>query len=378
MPSDPRAAASASRDPERRTPLLGLSLPELAQALGPLARERFRPAQVSRWMTERRARSFDEMTDLPAALRSALADRFVVGLPEVETRTEAEDGAEKFLFRLADGAKVEAVFLPAPRRRSSGTTERVTVCVSSQAGCAVNCAFCVTGRMGAGRNLTAGEILGQYLVVAREKGFGPRAANVVFMGMGEPLLNVANVSRALDLLEGEVSPRRTTVSTAGVVPGIRELAKRERRPNLAVSLTAAEDALRTRLMPINAQWPVSELFEALEEWPLEPGRRITLEVVLIAGVNDGPEAARALARLARRVPSKVNLIPLNESSEWLPGLARPSDEKVNAFGALLAASGVDVTVRWSKGLGAAAACGQLKGRETPGRTLRAPSRPVRP
>lgn len=360
-----------------KTPLLGLTLPELAQALAPLARERFRAAQVQRWMTERRARSFDEMTDLPAPLRAALGERFVVGLPEVEARTPSDDGAEKFLFRLADGAKVEAVYIPAPRRRASGGGERVTVCVSSQAGCALACAFCVTGRMGAGRNLSAGEILGQYLVVAREKGFGPRAANVVFMGMGEPLLNVANVSRTLDLLEAEVSPRRTTVSTAGIVPGIRELAGRERRPNLAVSLTAAEDALRTRLMPINAQWPVRELFEALEEWPLEPGRRVTLEVVLIADVNDSPEAARALARLARRVPSKVNLIPLNESPEWLPGLARPADEKVNAFGALLAASGVDVTVRWSKGLGAAAACGQLKGRETPGRLPRVPAPSVR-
>lgn len=360
-----------------KTPLLGKTLPELAQALGPLARERFRAAQVMRWMTGRRAASFDEMTDLPAPLRAALEARFVVGLPEVEARTEAEDGAEKFLFRLADGAKVEAVYLPAPRRRAARTLERVTVCVSSQAGCAVNCAFCVTGRLGAGRNLTAGEILGQYLVVAREKGFGPREANVVFMGMGEPLLNVANVSRALDLLEVEVSPRRTTVSTAGIVPGIRELAKRERRPNLAVSLTAAENGLRTRLMPVNAQWPVSELLAALEEWPLEAGRRITLEVVLIAGVNDGPEAARALARLAKRVPSKVNLIPLNESAEWLPGLARPSVASVDAFGRLLAGSGVEVTVRWSKGLGAAAACGQLKGREASGRPPRVPSPPVR-
>ena len=328
-------------------------------------------------MTERRAAAFDEMTDLPAPLRAALAERFVVGLPEIEARTPSEDGAEKFLFRLADGAKVEAVFIPAPRRRVSGEGERVTVCVSSQAGCAVNCAFCVTGRMGAGRNLTAGEILGQYLAIAREKGFGPRAANVVFMGMGEPLLNVANVSRALDLLESEVSPRRTTVSTAGVVPGILELARRERRPNLAVSLTAAENGLRTRLMPINAQWGVSELFEALAEWPLEPGRRITFEVVLVAGANDGPEAARALARLVRRLPSKVNLIPLNESPEWLPGLKRPGDAVVDAFAGILAGSGVDVTVRRSKGLGAAAACGQLKGREAPGRAPRAPRPSVR-
>ena len=328
-------------------------------------------------MTERRAATFDEMTDLPAPLRAALAERFVVGLPEVEARTPSEDGAEKFLFRLADGAKVEAVYIPAPRRRASSEGERVTVCVSSQAGCAVNCAFCVTGRMGAGRNLLSGEILGQYLAIARAKGFGPRAANVVFMGMGEPLLNVANVSRALDLLEGEVSPRRTTVSTAGVVPGLRELAKRERRPNLAVSLTAAENALRTRLMPINAQWGVTELFEALEEWQLEPGRRITFEVVLVAGVNDSAEAARALARLVKRLPSKVNLIPLNESPEWLPELKRPADDAVDTFAGILAGSGVDVTVRRSKGLGAAAACGQLKGREAPGRQPRTPRPPVR-
>jgi len=360
-----------------RTPLLGLSLPELAQAIAPVARERFRAAQVMRWMTRGRATSFDAMTDLPAPLRAALGERFEVGLPEIAARTPAEDGAEKLLFRLADGAKVEAVSIPAPRRRGADSGERVTVCVSSQAGCAVNCAFCVTGRLGAGRNLTAGEILGQYLSVARVKGFGPREANVVFMGMGEPLLNVAHLSRALDLLEEEVSPRRTTVSTAGVVPGIRELARRERRPNLAVSLTAAENGLRTRLMPINAQWPLAELLETLEEWPLEPGRRITFEVVLIAGVNDSAEAARALVRVARRVPSKVNLIPLNESPEWLPGLRRPSAESVDAFGRLLAGSGVDVTVRWSKGLGAAAACGQLKGRETPGRLPRTPAPPVR-
>ena len=330
-----------------------------------------------RWMIEWRATSFGEMTDLPAAVRGALEERFNLGLPEVETRTPSEDGAEKFLFRLADGVKVEAVYIPAPRRRASAGGERVTVCLSSQAGCAVNCAFCVTGRLGAGRNLTGGEILGQYLVVAREKSFGPREANVVFMGMGEPLLNVANVSRVLDLLETEVSPRRTTVSTAGVVPGIRELARRERRPNLAVSLTAATNALRTRLMPINSQWPVEELLATLEEWPLEAGRRITFEVVLIAGVNDSPVDARALVRLVRRVPSKVNLIPLNESPVWLPGLSRPSRESVDAFGGVLASSGVDVTVRWSKGLGAAAACGQLKGREAPGRLLRTPAPSVR-
>jgi 23S rRNA (adenine2503-C2)-methyltransferase len=226
--------------------------------------------------------------------------------------------------------------------------------------------------MGAGRNLTAGEIVGQYLAIAREKELGPHEANVVFMGMGEPLLNVGSVKRALDLLEGEVSPRRTTVSTAGVVPGIESLAARPRRPNLAVSLSGADDETRSKLMPINRTHPLAELFAALKRWPLERGRKITFEWVLIAGVNDRPEDAAKLAALVRPLPSKVNLIPLNESEAWLPGLKRPSDAVVDTFARAVAAGGVPVTVRWSKGLQADAACGQLKGRETP----RRPSRPA--
>ena len=187
------------------------------------------------------------------------------------------------------------------------------------------------------------------------------------MGMGEPLLNVGNVKRALDLLEDEVSPRRTTVSTAGVVPGIESLAARPRRPNLAVSLSGADDETRSKLMPINRTYPLADLFAALKRWPLERGRKITFEWVLIAGVNDRPEDASKLAALVRPLPAKVNLIPLNESAEWLPGLKRPSDAAVDAFARAVAAGGVPVTVRWSKGLQADAACGQLKGRETPRR-----------
>jgi 23S rRNA (adenine2503-C2)-methyltransferase len=317
------------------------------------------------------------MTNLPKAMREALANAFVIGLPKLVARTPAPDGTEKFLFELRDGARVEAVSIVESKKTPSWTdpetpgASRVTVCVSSQAGCALDCAFCVTGRMGAGRNLTAGEIVGQYLAIARAKGFGPRAANVVFMGMGEPLLNVANVARALDLLDEEVSPKRTTVSTAGVVPGIEALAGRPRRPNLAVSLSGADDATRTRLMPINRTYPLAELFAALKRWPLERGRRITFEYVLIAGVNDTRADAAKLAALVRPLPSKVNLIPLNESKEWLPGLERPTDAVVNAFAKAVADGGVPVTVRWSKGLQVDAACGQLKGRE-------APRRPARP
>jgi len=314
------------------------------------------------------------MTDLPKDLREALAQRFTIGLPRIVSRSKATDGAEKFLFELEGGVRVEAVFMVDTKRRPSAEAAdvppgvRTTICLSSQSGCAVDCAFCVTGRLGAGRNLTAGEIVGQYLAIAREKRIGPHEANVVFMGMGEPLLNVPNLLRALDLLESEVAPRRTTVSTSGIVPGLEILAARARRPNLAVSLSAPDDGTRTRLMPINTTHPIADLFAALRRWPLERGRRITFEYVLIRGVNDSLDAARRLAALVKALPSKVNLIPLNESERWLPGLERPPAETVDAFAREVARAGVPVTVRWSKGLQADAACGQLKGREEPRRT----------
>ncbi len=351
--------------------LLGLSPLDVARAIRDVAREPFRAAQISKWIYERRARAFSEMTNLPKGMREALAREFAIGLPDIVARTPAPDGTEKFLFELADGARIEAVHIVESKKTPSWTdpetpgASRVTICLSSQAGCAVDCAFCVTGRMGAGRNLTAGEIVGQYLVIAREKAFGPHEANVVFMGMGEPLLNVANVVRTLDLLENEVSPKRTTVSTAGIVPGIETLAGRPRRPNLAVSLSAADDDTRAKLMPINRTYPIAALLAALKRWPLERGRRITFEYVLIAGVNDAVSHAVKLAALLRPLPSKVNVIPLNESKEWLPGLSRPSDATVNAFAKAVADGGVPVTVRWSKGLQADAACGQLKGRDEP-------------
>ena len=355
--------------------LLGLPLADLARLIRDVAPEPYRAAQIQRWLWEKRAASFAEMTDLPKAVREALATSFEIGLPRIVSRSEAVDGAEKFLFELSDGARIEAVFMvdskqrPAAEAAESAPGTRITICVSSQAGCAVDCAFCVTGRMGPGRNLTAGEIVGQYLAIAREKRFGPREANVVFMGMGEPLLNVPNVSVALDLLSREVSPRRTTLSTAGVVPGIEALSVRPHRPNLAVSLSAADDATRSRLMPINRTWPLAALFASLKKWPLEKGRRITFEHVLIAGVNDSVETARRLAALVRQLPSKVNLIPLNESLKWLPDLRSPSPSAVDAFGRDVSKAGVDVTVRWSKGLQADAACGQLKGRDEPRKRL---------
>lgn len=354
--------------------LLGLPPLDLARAICDVAPEPWRGEQIARWIWEHRAASFAEMTDLPRGMRETLAERFVLGLPQVVSRAPAADGAEKFLLELRDGVRIEAVAIvdskrrPAAEASDSAPGTRITVCLSSQAGCAVDCIFCVTGRMGAGRNLTAGEIAGQYLVLAREKGFGPREANVVFMGMGEPLVNVPNVTVALDLLAREVSPKRTTLSTAGIVPGIEALALRPLRPNLAVSLSAADDETRNRLMPVNRTWPLAALFSALKKWPLERGRRITFEWVLIDGVNDDAVTARRLVALAKQLPSKVNLIPLNESAKWLPGLKRPPAARIDTFARVLAEAGIDVTVRWSKGLQAEAACGQLKGREEPRRT----------
>jgi 23S rRNA (adenine2503-C2)-methyltransferase len=305
-----------------------------------------------------RAQRPEEMTELPAALRAELEAALPAALHEVSRRSADGGETTKWLWALHDGARVETVLMHYP--------DRVTVCVSTQAGCAMACQFCATGQAGFQRHLMEGEIVEQVAVAMREAR-PRRLSNVVFMGMGEPLLNVSQVTRALDLLEEEVSPKRTTVSTAGVVPGIESLAGRPHRPNLAVSLSGADDSTRTKLMPINRTYPLAELFAALKRWPLERGRKITFEYVLIEGVNDTSADAVKLAALVRTLPAKVNLIPLNESKEWLPGLKRPSDATVNAFAKAVVGGGVPVTVRWSKGLQADAACGQLKGREEPRR-----------
>jgi 23S rRNA (adenine2503-C2)-methyltransferase len=248
---------------------------------------------------------------------------------------------------------VEAVAMP-----MEGHT---TLCLSSQAGCAVGCVFCVTGVLGAGRNLSGGEIFGQYRALVRTEGLLGSSLNVVFMGMGEPLLNLPGVTRALELLAETVSPRRITVSTSGIVPGLAMLGELPRRPNLAVSLNATMQEQRVRLMPAAAHWHLDDLIAAMRRYPLERGRRITIEYVLLAGINDSPDDARRLPRLLKGIPVKVNLIPLNPDERYLSGFAAPDNETINAFAAILANAHVNVTVRWSKGRDVAAACGQLRG-----------------
>jgi 23S rRNA (adenine2503-C2)-methyltransferase len=226
----------------------------------------------------------------------------------------------------------------------------------------VDCAFCVTGRLGGGRNLTPGEILGQLYAVMDDAGLETSGLRVVFMGMGEPFLNPEGVLGAQDVLFEILPARRVTVSTSGITPAFAQFAERPVRPTLAVSLNAADEETRAALMPITRVYPLEGLLRAMREWPLEPRRRITVEYVLIAGRNDSPDEARRLARILRGIRAKVNVIPLNEDPVYLPGWQRPDESTIDRFAATLAAAGLPVTVRRSRGPDASAACGQLKGR----------------
>ncbi len=348
------AATAASPTPLRE--ILGLPRPVLAEAVAPSVDRPFRARQIYEAIYRRGVADFAEMTDLSRELRARLASSFRIGLPAVEERHLSRDGTCKYLFRLADGATIEAVDIPDGRRR--------TLCLSSQAGCALGCVFCVTGFWGAGRNLTAGEIVGQVLAIRRDRPCGGRGPNIVFMGMGEPLHNLDNVATALAILTEFLSWRRVTVSTAGVVPGIESIARWPRRPNLAVSLHAPDDERRSRLMPINRTWPLAELLAALRRFPLERGRRLTFEYLLVRDVNDADADAEALAHLVRSLPCKVNLIPVNSDPVLGDRMVPPPPERVGAFRARLLAAGIFATVRRRRGDDVAAACGQLR---APGR-----------
>jgi 23S rRNA (adenine2503-C2)-methyltransferase len=331
--------------------VLGLRRAELATLLAPHVDRPYRVAQVYGALYEQGAKGFDEITALSRPLRAELAARFRIGLPEVESKHVSTDGTTKYLFRLIDGATVEAVDIPDGERR--------TFCISSQAGCAMACRFCVTGFWGAGRDLTAGEIVGQVLAIAGRLQ-AQQSLNLVFMGMGEPLLNLDAVGAAIDVLGEWISLRRITVSTVGLVPGIRRLAAWPRRPNLAVSLHAPDDARRSDLMPVNRSWPLAELMAALREFPLEPNRRITFEYLLIADVNDALADADALARLLAGLRAKVNLIPINPDPVLGERMVPPTSGVVTAFRDRLRERGLVATVRRRRGDDVSAACGQLR------------------
>ncbi len=355
----------------RERPDLRALPPDLLEALVESLGERpFRARQVFRWLHQKGAAALDEMTDVPRALRAALAERTSLTALELAAEQRSADGTVKWTWRTHDGKLVESVYMPEPGRR--------TLCVSSQVGCAVGCTFCMTGTMGLARNLGPGEIVDQVHRANRrlvELGVaqGPRPlTNLVFMGMGEPLANYPSLKVALGLLLAPDGPnfsqRRVTVSTSGLVPGMRRLGE-ETQVKLAVSLNATTDAQRDAIMPINRRWPIAEVMKACRDFPARNGRRITFEYVLLGGVNDSLDDARRLAELVRGIPTKVNLIPYNEN----PGLgfAAPPPARVVAFQEALAARKLTVVVRRNRGRDIAAACGQLAAEGGPGDPRRA-------
>lgn len=338
--------------------VLDRSLAELEAQLIAWGEPRFRAKQIARWTLRHGARSFDEMTDLPAALRVRLADTFTIGaLPELAAR-QADDGATtKLLLDLGAGAAVEAVRMDYDPD-DDGAPDRTTVCVSTQVGCAMGCTFCATGQQGFTRNLTPGEIVEQVLAFSRER----RVTNVVFMGMGEPLANYGPTLRAIRWLvdaDGlDMRQRGITVSTVGLLHGIRRLANEGLQIGLTISLHAPDDELRRRLIPTSVGTTIDQLVAGAREYIAKQGRRVTFAYALLEGVNDEPAQARVLARRIRGIQAHVNLIPYNPTAG--AGLRRPSLGRVRAFQRELQSAGVNATVRIERGVEIAAACGQLR------------------
>jgi 23S rRNA (adenine2503-C2)-methyltransferase len=338
-----------------RSNLIGLQPSELEALAVSLGASRYRGRQLATWIYRKGIVDLESMTDLPRDVRARLAETHEVALPELERETPSQDGSRKLVFRLADDRRVSAVLMP--------DDGRTTLCLSTQVGCGFGCAFCLTGTMGLDRNLTAGEILGQLIVANGLLGGDERVTHIVFMGMGEPLANYANLVAALRILVDArlgfgYSPRRLTVSTVGLVSGIDRLGREGLKVNLAISLHAASDDVRGRLMPVNRSWNLESLLAAVRRYPLAPRQRVFFEYVMLADVNDSPEEAQRLARLLRGIRAKVNLIPFNDWDG--SGFRRPPLARILAFQAILLEAGITTTVRWSKGEDIGAACGQLK------------------
>lgn len=340
--------------------LTGMSPEALAEWLAAEGQPVFRAGQILDWVWKKKVGSIAEMTNLPAALRTRLEETFRLHALE-EARTQGcRDTTRKFLFRLHDHRYVESVLIPANPALYGEKSDRRTLCVSSQVGCAYGCKFCASGLAGFTRNLEPAEIAGQ--VLEAERISGERVDNLVFMGMGEPLANLDNLLAAIGIITGEkglhLGARHLTISTSGLVPQIRRLAEHPQQIRLAISLHGATDDVRQQIMPVNKKWGTEELFEALDYWNSKKKQHLTLEYILIENVNDALEQARILAGHARRLKAKVNLIPYNT----VDGLAwkRPSEDHCRAFRDILKNAGVSATLRLEKGHDIDAACGQLR------------------
>ena len=340
--------------------LTGLTPEALAAWLQGVGEPAFRATQILEWVWQKKVGDINQMTNLPAALRDKLTQSFkLTALDHAQTQG-APDSTRKFLFRLHDGRYIESVLIPANPALYGGKSDRRTLCVSSQVGCAYGCRFCASGMAGFARNLEPAEIAGQ--VLAATQLTGERVDNIVFMGMGEPLANLANLLASIVLITGEknlhVGARHLTISTAGLVPQIRQLAAHPQQIRLAISLHGASDDVRQQIMPVANKWPLAELIAALDYWNSRKNQQLTLEYILIQGVNDALAQASLLARHARHLRAKVNLIPYNT----VRGLAwvRPPDSHCRAFLAVLNHAGVAATLRLEKGHAIDAACGQLR------------------
>ncbi len=352
--------------------ILDLSVAELKDWLVGMGHKPFRAKQIFKWLHQKRVTSFEDMSDLPKGLREKLAQKAAIHSPQVELKQLSRDGTRKYRLRTHDGHSVEAVYIP----DASGPGKNA-LCISSQVGCAMGCTFCATAAMKLQRNLSAGEIVGQYYQVSedlvadgitgpeRPKGLPLRPiTNIVYMGMGEPLHNYENVKKSIEFFlstEGqELSSRRITVSTSGLVTPLKKLGE-ETDVHVAISLNSSDDKTRDDVMPVNRKWDLETLMQACRDFPLDKRRRITFEYVLLAGVNDSDDDARRVVKLLSGLQAKVNLIPFN--AHPLSNFEKPSNNRVHAFQRILTSAGLSVFIRKTRGDDIDAACGMLGGEQ---------------
>ncbi len=349
----------AFRPSSRRVDLKNLSPSELEDFISSFGKERYRSLQVLRWLYQKGVHSIDEMTNLSKKFRQDLSGVSYISTLHPLHVEQAKDGTKKFLFQLEDGNRIESVLIP--------DKKRLTLCLSTQVGCALGCRFCLTGKMGWKRDLMVSEILNQILAVRETLTDKTSITNIVLMGMGEPLINYKNTLKAIELMTNpdafKFSSRRVTLSTVGLLPELEQLSKEKISFRLAISLNASDEEVRSHLMPINRRYPLKKVLEACRNFPLRPRTRITFEYVLVEGFNDSPQDAKRLLKILKGIPSKVNLIPLNEA----PGIPfkRPSEEKTKQFQEILMEGGLTAIIRASKGAEISAACGQLQARWAP-------------
>jgi 23S rRNA (adenine2503-C2)-methyltransferase len=344
----------------RESDIKSRTLDELKQHLAAIGEPSYRADQVMEWVYRKRARSFSEMTDLPQPLRDRLAGDFTFGNLDAARVLGSRDTTRKFLLRLNDGSLIESVLIPASPALYGQRSDRRTICISTQVGCAYGCKFCASGLEGFSRNLRADEIVDQVITLERES--GEKIDNIVFMGMGEPLANFENLMRAVDIINASwgvgIGARRITVSTSGLVPQIKKLADDSMQIRLAISLHGASDVVRSQIMPVNRRYNLATLIEACSYYTSRKKQRLTFEYILISELNDSDEQAHLLARLAGKLQAKINLIPYN-TVEGLPW-CRPSRNRQENFLSILRCHGVVATLRREKGHDIEAACGQLR------------------